>query len=279
MDLAAWVGRSQDHHDTIRVEPVHFLAATLDHAGPPPAAGDAMPPLRHWLHFLEPAPWSKISADGHPQRGGFLPPVTLPLRMWASGSLTFQRQPSIGEAATLTSTIADVSEKQGRAGALVFVTVRHALSTAAGPCLSEEQSIVYRDRDPNQPSAPAPGKPPAEAAEFSREIVPDPVLLFRFSALTFNAHRIHYDIDFARQEEGYPGLVVHGPLLATLLVDFAAEHMPERPLTGYRFRAVRPTFHTHPFRLEGRRDGDAVKLWTVDHEGMVTMQAEATFGI
>jgi 3-methylfumaryl-CoA hydratase len=277
VDLAAWIGKTVTHHDRIRAQPIDALAATLDRTGSGIADGDPMPPLRHWLHFLEFTPASRIGSDGHPKRGGFLPPVALPLRMWAAGALTFQAPVPVGAETSLTSTIESVSEKAGKTGPLVFVTVRHVLATVDGPAVAEEQTIVYRDREPGQPAVPATGKRPEETAEVSEEVLPDPVMLFRYSALTFNGHRIHYDIDFCREEEGYPGLVVHGPLLATLLADLAVASVPDRALASYRFRAVRPLFHGRPVRCEGRRDGDAMRLWTVDADGFVTMQAEARF--
>jgi 3-methylfumaryl-CoA hydratase len=161
---------------------------------------------------------SEIGPDGHPKRGGFLPPVPLPRRMWAGSRLTFVQPVRVGDALTRESRILDVSGKEGRTGHLVFVTVRHDYSLASGLAITEEHDIVYRDNP--QPGQPAPKPTPAPTdSQFSREIVPDPVLLFRYSALTFNGHRIHYDRSYVTEVEGYPGLIVHGPLIATLLLD------------------------------------------------------------
>jgi 3-methylfumaryl-CoA hydratase len=237
-----------------------------------------VPPLWHWLYFLPQARQSQIGPDGHPVRGGFLPPVPLPRRMWAGGRLQWQSKPlRVGDAAQKQSRIASVKHKAGRTGDLLFVEVEHAFSNAQGLCLTETHDIVYR-------AAALPGAPevPPTAAEtgapWQREFVPDPVSLFRYSALTFNGHRIHYDRSYVTQEEGYPGLIVHGPLIATLLVDLVRRQVPGARLASFQFRAVRPTFDLHPFRLNGRpsADGKTIDLWASDHEGWLTLQAQAT---
>jgi len=184
----------------------------------------------------------------------------------------------VGDAVERTSRIASVTHKAGRTGDLVFVLVRHEVRNAQGLALTEEHDIVYRAAP--QPGDPAP--PPQAAptdAPWSREIVPDDVLLFRYSALTFNGHRIHYDRRYVTEVEGYPGLVVHGPLIATLLVDLARRQQPDARLRTFSFKAVRPTFDLHPFRVNGKpsADGKGAQLWAQDHEGWLTMQAEATF--
>jgi 3-methylfumaryl-CoA hydratase len=272
--LQSWQGRSETLHDTVTAAPVRGLAATLDRDDPAPQPGDALPPLAHWLYLLPQARQSEIGADGHPKRGGFLPPVPLPRRMWAGGRLQWLQPRRIGEDIRRVSRIESVTHKSGRTGDLVFVLVRHEVHGPDGLALTEEHDIVYRD-------APRPGDPvpPPQAAEqgapWQREIVPDDVLLFRYSALTFNGHRIHYDRDYVTKVEGYPGLVVHGPLLATLLVDLVRRQQPGAQLKAFRFKALRPTFDLHPFRVNGRPAGKKVALWTNDHEGWLTMQAEA----
>jgi 3-methylfumaryl-CoA hydratase len=243
------------------------------------AAGSDVPPLWHWLYFLPQAPQNQIGPDGHPLRGGFLPPVPLPRRMWAGGRLQWQTNNPlrVGDAAQKHSRIASVKHKSGRTGDLLFVEVEHAFSNAQGLCLTETHDIVYR-------AAAVPGAPevPPTAADtdapWQREFVPDPVSLFRYSALTFNGHRIHYDRSYVTQEEGYPGLIVHGPLIATLLVDLVRRQVPEARVASFQFRAVRPTFDLNPFRLNGRpsADGKTIELWACDHEGWLTMQAQAT---
>jgi len=276
--LRSWEGRSETHRDQITATPLRGLSATLDRHDPSQGPGSAVPPLWHWIYFLPQAPQSQIGADGHPVRGGFLPPVPLPRRMWAGGRLQWEGNVLVvGDAAEKTSRIASVKHKSGRTGDLLFVEVEHAFSNAQGLCLTETHDIVYR-------AAAVPGAPevPPTAAEtgapWQREFVPDPVSLFRYSALTFNGHRIHYDRSYVTQEEGYPGLIVHGPLIATLLVDLLRRQVPEARLASFQFRAVRPTFDLHPFRLNGRpsADGKTIDLWSCDHEGWLTMQAQAT---
>ena len=220
LHLREWVGRTEQRSDTVTAAPLAALAATLDRADPAPVA-----PLAHWLYFLPAARQSGIGADGHPKRGGFLPPMALPRRMWAGGRLRFQHALKVGDRVRRTSTITRVDAKDGRSGALVFATVRHEISNAAGVALTEEHDIVYR-ADP-QPGAMPPAPVPAPTDEaFSRRIEPDPVLLFRCSALTFNGHRIHYDRSYVTGVEGYSGLIVHGPLIATLLVDLLRRELP-----------------------------------------------------
>ncbi len=273
--LEAWVGRSESRTDLVTAAPMAALSATLDRADPEPLPGSELPPLWHWLYFLPMARHSEIDVDGHPRRGGFLPPVPLPRRMWAGGRLTFEQPLQVGDAISRLSRIASVDIKEGRSGPLVFVTVRHEVSTARGPALTEEHDIVYREAP--RPDAPA-IKPQAapDDATFRRDVVPDPVLLFRYSALTFNGHRIHYDRSYVTGVEGYPGLIVHGPLIATLLVDLLRRQAPESRLRRFEFRAMRPIFDIHPFSVCGRHDGgDRHSLWARDHEGFLAMQASA----
>lgn len=272
--LTDWLGRTESLDARLSGFPLAAMAATLDL--PPP---DTIPPLWHWLYFLPVASASTLGPDGHPMRGGFLPPVPLPRRMWAGGRLTFHAPLRPETVATRVSTIETLEEKTGRTGQLVFVTVSHHIHCDGVLCIEEEHDIVYRE--PPDPSAPP--KTPARAPTgeiWSRSIVADPVLLFRYSALTFNGHRIHYDHPYVTTVEGYPGLVVHGPLIATLLVDLIARHAPTARLTAFAFRAVRPTFADQTFTLCGLPDddGQTVTLWAKDHDGYLTMQATATLG-
>ena len=271
--LERWIGRTQTSSDTIGAAPLRALAALLDRDEPPPRAGDAAPPLAHWLYFLPTDRQSELGPDGHAMRGGFLPPVPLEHRMWAGSRLEFARALVVGSEATRTSTIRDVAVKQGRSGTLVFVTVRHEISDARGVVLSDEHDIVYRGA---VAGAAAPVPAPRDEA-WRREIRPDPVLLFRYSAVTFNGHRIHYDQPYATRVEGYPGLVVHGPLIATLLVDLLRRNRPRTSLRRFAFRAMRPLFDTAPFETCGLPDESKsrARLWTRDAEGAITMDATA----
>ena len=278
-DLKAWIGRSETRQDLFGPTPVAALAATLDHLPRETAPGTPLPPLWHWLYFLPLHRAGELGPDGHAKLGGFLPPVPLPRRMWAGSRFEFLSTLRVGDAAERVSTIEDVQVKQGRSGPLVFVTVRHEVFTngSTAPALREWHDIVYRAA--RQPGDAEPTAPPApQEAQFVREWVPDEVLLFRYSALTFNGHRIHYDRRYVTEVEGYPGLVVHGPLIATLLLDLLHHEWPGAALTSFRFKALRPTFDGRPMRVCGRREGDAVHLWAQDHEGGLTMDASATLG-
>ena len=276
--LKAWIGRSQTLHDMIHPTPLLALAATLDHPAAPVKVGDALPALWHWLYFLPLHRQSEIGPDGHAQRGGFLPPVPLPRRMWAGSQFDFRAPLRVGDSVARTSTIADVSIKTGRSGTLVFVKVRHDLhcNGAAEPAIIEHHDIVYRDAQRADDPAPPPQTAP-EGAPWQRQILADEVLLMRYSALTFNGHRIHYDRPYATQVEGYPGLVVHGPLIATLLLDLLRRQMPGAVVASFHFKALRPTFDGQALRVNGQLQGDGhtVKLWAQDHLGWLTMDATA----
>ncbi len=283
MNLTTWIGRSETLHDTLVPTPVAALNATLDHPAAPIEPGTPLPPLWHWLYFLPLHRQSEIGADGHAKRGGFLPPVPLPRRMWAGSRFEFRAPLRVGDRVARTSTIDAVTSKEGRTGKLVFVMVRHELrcnEAAANldsePALVEFHDIVYRDAKQATDVEPPPQKAP-EGAPWQRTIVPDDVLLFRYSALTFNGHRIHYDRKYVTEVEGYPGLIVHGPLIATLLMDLLRRQMPQAEVASFQFKAVRPTFDLHPFAVNGalQPDGRSVRLWAQDHEGWLTMDATA----
>jgi 3-methylfumaryl-CoA hydratase len=276
-ELSSWIGRSETVHDTIGPTPVKALNATLDHPAAPAPNGTPLPPLWHWLYFLPLHRQSEIGPDGHAKRGGFLPPVPLPRRMWAGSQFEFRSPVRVGDAVARTSTIDGVTSKEGRTGKLVFVKVRHELrcNGASDPAIVEFHDIVYREAKRSTDVEPPPQAAPTGAA-WRREVVADDVLLFRYSALTFNGHRIHYDRKYVTDVEGYPGLIVHGPLIATLLMDLLRCHAPEAEVATFRFKAVRPTFDLHPLRVNGQRQGNSVKLWAQDHEGWLTMDAVAT---
>jgi 3-methylfumaryl-CoA hydratase len=278
-DLTAWIGRSETAQDHVGATPVKALNATLDHPASAVVDGTPLPPLWHWLYFLPLHRQSDIGPDGHARRGGFLPPVPLPRRMWAGSQFEFRSPVRVGDAVERRSTIADVSVKQGRTGQLVFVKVRHEVrcNGAAAAAIVEHHDIVYRGARRPEDVEPDPVAAPTGAA-WQREIVPDDVLLFRYSALTFNGHRIHYDRRYVTEVEGYPGLIVHGPLIATLLMDLVRRHAPGGDVASFRFKAVRPTFDLNRFQVNGHpeADGKTVRLWAQDHDGWLTMDAVAT---
>ncbi len=269
--LRQWVGRKESHHDLASAWPIAAMAATLDRDDPPPRIGDVIPEGWHWSYFLETALARELAHDGHPKRGGFLPPVTLPRRMWAGGRLEFRRPIKIGEALTRESEILAVVPKSGKSGNLVFVTVRHTVTVANEVAVVEEHDIVYRDAP--TPGAPAaPDKPAPANAVWRHEIMPDEAMLFRYSALIFNAHRIHYDIDYCRKEEGYPGLIVHGPLQTTLLLDLS-RRFAGKPVRKLDYRAVSPVFHNQKLTVGGipSADGTSAQLWTMGPTGNIAM--------
>jgi 3-methylfumaryl-CoA hydratase len=271
-----WIGRTEMRVDRVTATPVAALAATLDRHDPFPKDGDPLPPLWHWLYFLPIHRQSDLGSDGHAKRGGFLPPVPLPRRMWAGGRLTFNAPLRVGERIERESRIVEVTQKDGRSGSLVFVVVRHAISGAAGVAIVEEHDIVYRG-EPSAGERSTPREAPVDAA-WSHEIDPDPVLLFRYSALTFNGHRIHYDRRYVTDVEGYPGLVVHGPLIATLVGDLLRRALPGATLAAFSFRAVSPLFDGASFFVRGQpaHDGKSVRLWAAKTHGDLAMDAKAT---
>ena len=272
---ARWLGRTETREDVVTAAPLAALSALLDRDDPPPRPGDAAPPLAHWLYFHPVYRESDVGADGHAVKGSFLPPVELPRRMWAGSRLEFMRPLVVGSQVRRTSTIRDITAKQGKSGPLVFVNVRHEVSDAGGLVLRDEHDIVYRGE-----TGLASRADPAPAGEaWRREIRPDPVLLFRYSAVTFNSHRIHYDHPYATGVEGYPGLVVHGPLIATLLMDLLRRNLPDMWVAQYRFRAFQPLFDNAPFETCGLPDEAAgtARLWTRNAQGALTMDATATW--
>jgi 3-methylfumaryl-CoA hydratase len=275
--LREWVGRTETISDQITSVPIAALSATLDRNDPLPNAGDPLPPLWSWLYFLPLHRHSEIDNDGHAKRGGFLPPVSLPRRMFAGGRFQFHRPLRVGDHISRTSTIADVSYKEGRTGPLVFVAVRHEIQNSEGLAVIEEHDIVYRGDSTGSGGVQKTQTAPSAAA-WTREIQPDAVMLFRYSALTFNGHRIHYDRKYATEVEGYPGLVVHGPLIATLLLDLLRRNLPDATVARFAFRAVDPLFDTAPFSVCGRveQDEKSIRLWASDAAGHLAMDATAT---
>jgi 3-methylfumaryl-CoA hydratase len=276
--LQQWVGSTEQQDDALNLATLQAMAATLNHNPAAINEGYVLPPLWHWIFFHSPARQSSLGTDGHPQHGGFLPPVPLPRRMWAGSRFSFHQALRCGLTATRRSRILTLDAKKGRSGDLVFVSVEHEIYSDAGLMLREEQDIVYRSAASGEAGQEtlAAGILAPQDALFHRSVTPDPVLLFRYSALTFNGHRIHYDRDYVTQQEGYPGLVVHGPLLATLLMNLLLESVPGLQVSAFSFKAQRPVFDTAPFQICARASGESTyTLWVQDADGFLCMQANA----
>ena len=282
-----WCGKTDVSQDVIDPSLTARLRTSLLRDEQSPSTG-FLPTLGHWCFFQSPAPAHLLSEDGHPQRGGFLPPIPLPRRMWAGGALEFFAQIPVGATLTRHSTIASIQEKKGRTGKLVFVAIEHDYWQEETRLLTERQELVFREAATNTNSDAANTKPPVDTPPidltiplYSQTLCGDAVTLFRFSALTFNSHRIHYDRDYAVNVEGYAGLVVHGPLLATQLAHFAEENFgaSDRRLRHFSFKAVSPIVDAQNYTLcAGKRGGDGrVPLWIVKDDGVLAMRAEAQF--
>ncbi|WP_316014663.1 MaoC family dehydratase N-terminal domain-containing protein [Roseobacter sp. HKCCA0434] len=271
--LKGWIGREQKDSEVLSSMLVRQFNATFDRTSET-EQGDEAPLLIHLCLAQPTAPMSELGRDGHPALGGFLPPVPLPRRMWAGGAFTFHSGIRIGEEVTRHSTITDVQLKEGRSGALCFVTVQHEVSANGRAVLSERQDIVYRDIPAGSQGKPKAEPTPAAVGAHSRVVEPHPTLLFRYSALTFNGHRIHYDKPFCIDVEGYPGLVVHGPMQATMLCQYAADLRGHAPKT-FAFRSLSPIYDNADFTVNAAEEGDALKLWTARTGGPVAMEATA----
>ena len=272
-DVREWIGKEQIRKAVIDQRTCELLAVTLGEEVP--EEGDALRLPWHWSWFNDARPVSELGRDGHPKKGGFLPPVSLPRRMWAGGELKAHKPVLIGHEITRRSVIENIQEKSGRSGALCIVTVRHELIDAGTLCVEEKQSLVYREDPKGEKSEPAFVTPPT-SPDSQIGFTPDPVLMFRYSALTFNGHRIHYDVDYAREVEGYRGLVFHAPLTATKLYQLAREISGAEP-TGFTYRATTPLFCNEAITLCGKQDGENVTLWAENPLGSQAMIAEATF--
>jgi len=274
--LSRWIGNKETLEETISAEPLLRLAATLDWESREIVIGDEVPALWHWVYFLAPTRASELGRDGHAALGDFMPPVPLPRRMWAGGKFKFIKPLRVGDLARKESTIRDVTVKQGRTGTLCFVEVEHCIFAGEELRFSETHNIVYRDaKQPGEDEILPPEAP--QNPEWTREVIPNSTLLFRYSALTFNGHRIHYDLDFCRQQEGYPGLVFHGPLTATLLLELALLNNPGRSLKSYEFRALSPLFDNARFTLNGKTDGAKTEMWAANADNRLAMKAFLSF--
>lgn len=271
--LQQWIGREEVKSELLTPAMVDRFKATFDQEGEA-QNGDSAPLLIHLCLTAPTAPSSSLGPDGHPTRGGFLPPVPLPRRMWAGGRFDFYNDIHVGEMVTRRSTIQNVAIKEGRTGTLCFVTVQHDITSQGRQVIRERQDIVYRGED--QPGAVKKTPEPAPHGSYREVITPSPPFLFRYSALTFNGHRIHYDAPYVRNVEAYPGLIVHGPLQATLLAQLAAKLRGKRP-AQFDFRSLSPLFDDADFTLNAEDDGDRMKLWTSYANGPVAMEAVATW--
>jgi len=273
--LRQWIGRSTEASDLVTAQLVKGLRATLFQEVGEPKAGDVAPFTVHWCLAQPVFPMSMLGPDGHPTRGGFLPPVPLPRRMWAGGELEFLDPLRVGDAAKRTSRISDVTVKAGSTGTLCFVSVEHVVTTIRGTAIRERQDIVYREMGGTQAAPKAP--PPPPVAKHRETHVSDPVLLFRYSALTFNGHRIHYDRDYVTKVEGYPGLIFHGPLQAALIVELAAKLHNGLPPNKFSYRSVQPLFEGSEFSVNAKDNGSVMELWTANAEGQPTMKGTAAW--
>ena len=272
--LRTWEGREEVREDLLALSPAQALAATLDHDPETLAEGEVLPPLYHWLYFPFLTKESELAADGHAKKGGFMPPVPFPRRMFAGARVDYRGQLRIGARVQRVASIGSVTYKEGRSGRLVFVTVRYEISDSEGLKLVEEQDIAYRPATSSK-AGPPPQQDMVPDADFSREVVPDERMLFRFSALTFNAHRIHYDLPYA-QGEGYPALVVHGPLTAVLLADLVTRGTGALSLKRFSFRARSAFYLGDRITLLGKRHGDRIELTAISDQRVTGLTANAT---
>ena len=276
--LRQWIGRTEEKTDIVTAHLVAGLRSALFLDVGKPKDGDAAPFTAHWCLTLPVVPLSEVGPDGHPNRGGFLPPVPLPRRMWAGGAINFVEPLRVGDVVTRTSTIKDLTLKEGSTGLLCFVSVDHLIKTPRGVAVREFHDIVYREMPTGGQSA-TPAKPPAApaAAQHSERHLADPVLLFRYSALTFNGHRIHYDRDYVTRVEGYPGLIVHGPLQAALLIELAARLNGGRAPTTFVYRGLQPLFDGSEFSVNASDISTGLELWTANAKGEPTMKGTASW--
>ena len=274
--LRQWIGRTAEATDVVTAQLVKGLRATLFQEIGEPKPGDAAPFTVHWCLGQPVFPMSELGPDGHPTRGGFLPPVPLPRRMWAGDQLEFLDSLRVWDEPKRTSRITDITVKNGSTGQLCFVSVEHLVSTARGLAVRERQDIVYRDMG-GAPAASGKPAPPPPVAQHRETHVSDPVLLFRYSALTFNGHRIHYDRDYVTKVEGYPGLIFHGPLQAAFIVELAAKLHGGTPPKKFVYRGLQPLFEGSEFSVNANTTADGMELWTANAEGQPTMKGTATW--
>ncbi|HLG81748.1 MAG TPA: MaoC family dehydratase N-terminal domain-containing protein [Bradyrhizobium sp.] len=274
--LRQWIGRTQEATDIVTAQLVKGLRATLFQEVGEPRDGDPAPFTVHWCLAQPVFPMSMLGPDGHPTRGGFLPPVPLPRRMWAGGQIEFLDALRVGDVSTRNSRISDVTVKTGSTGQLCFVSVEHIVTSPRGIAIRERQDIVYREMG-GAPAAAPKAAPPPPVAQHRETHVSDPVLLFRYSALTFNGHRIHYDRDYVTKVEGYPGLIFHGPLQAAFIVEMAARLRGGKPPKTFTYRGVQPLFEGGEFSINANDNGASMELWTANDAGQPTMKGTAVW--
>ena len=277
--LSSWIGRREVVKDAVDPRSVAQMDALLGGEGHWPAAGTPLPFGWHWMYFAPRAPQGRLGLDGHPQKGGFMPPVPLPQRMFAETKLRFGTALRVGQEIICTREITKITEKNGLNGPLIFVELSEDVHVAGRLALRELRTILYRGAA-SQSRAPLPGPvPEAPKSDWCRTIHPDPVALFRFSALTFNGHRIHYDRAYAVEAEHYPGLVVHGPFIALLLVNEGLQFCSEKTPLSFTCRALAPLFDDAPFDLAGkfREEENVMDLWAVREDGVIAMTAILSF--
>lgn len=268
----SWIGRGEEASDVLDAGRARALQATLDDPGPPLQDGDPLPALWQWVYFWNIAPTATLGADGHPARGAFMPPIDLPRRMWAGCRVSVHRPLTIGQSATRRMAVTDVQSKTGKNGPLAFVTVRTVYADAQGDCIDEELDIAYRGAGT---TGVPPGEPAPSIADWRLALTPHSVLLFRYSALTFNGHRIHHDRDYATRVEGYPDILVHGPLMAMLMGEVARRKRQGAGLRSFACRAQRPCFADRPMEVAGKQTGEGAELWVADQDGFVAMRGTA----
>lgn len=278
-EFESWIGRTRTARDEITAFPVNALSATLDRDDAFAVAGTPVPPLWHWMYFLAIYRPDEMRRDGHPQGGDFMPPIPLPRRVWAGSKFTWNAENPlrVGDRATRVSRIDSITRKEGRSGELVFVKLVHDYQNDNGLCFTNDHLSAFRGEPKSGDTQAEPGIA-EQASAWHRPLVPDAPLLFRYSALMFNSHRIHYDSPYAINEEKYPAILVQGPLLATLLLDLLRRNAPNVSVRSLDFKAVRSAFVDRPLHLRGEPEGTKVRLWAADDEGRLVMSATAETG-
>jgi len=271
-----WIGKKEILNDYSDNRPVAMMQTLLNEENKSPAD---LPHLYHWFYFLPLVNEEDLAVDGHPKKGRFLPPIPFPKRMWAGSRLEFIKPITAHQPIRRESEILKVELKHGKSGDMYFVTVQHSIYAENELAIIEEQDIVYRDVNNQVQSAPQkqPESSETKAFDYKKSFPIDPVTLFRYSAVTFNGHRIHYDRPYATKEEGYPGLVVHGPLLATLLIHYFKQEHPNKNITHFEFRAVNPVFDFDDFQIYGSINQENGELWIQKENGQICMKAKIFF--
>lgn len=270
--LRQWLGKTQVDNDVASSRQARLMAVTLDMDPDAFVSGTPLPPLWHWIYFLSGSRPKDLGPDGHAARGLFLPPVPLPNRMWAGGRVSFKRALPLDASIEKRSTVLDIKHKQGRTGDLVFVTVQHAIFVDGELAIEEQHDIVYKGREQGKS---APPTPPSGKADCVLEFTPTSTTLFRYSALTFNGHRIHYDLDYCRNVENYKNLVIHGPLNATLLAGLAHKLFGKDALRSFDYRGLQPTILGQTLTLNAKRSDSGLDLWAALSDGSASMVAQA----